>query len=395
MREYGYDSGVGFSFLVNAPIAFDLISNREFTYHEHLVEAELIHMNGRTYDAEIGRFMQADPVVQDPGNGQNLNRYTYVLNSPMSYTDPSGYFSYRVPQAAKRSNPFLPLLQYGAAIFTGGQSLWIRVAAQAAVIYATTRDLGATAKGAFISVVSGNVYGPQSAIGAFSNYASTFNDKVSFALNFVINGINSGSLADTATNLAYEVTNYYASKEVERFANKNGMTLSEFNALLTLNSFIGLEIAGTRLRRDSNSNSYNIWGFTQRRGGAIPGDLGRYIGILWDINDTILGYQGLIDAVGYEFISKTNGGGTLGICHSLGTLTCNNLVARGYAPSAQLNSLPFGNVAVGTNSRGTNLGIFDLVNGGLIGFLFNPLSNFTACESIPCHSYYPNYEGKP
>ncbi|PCK04759.1 MAG: hypothetical protein COA42_18895, partial [Alteromonadaceae bacterium] len=52
----------------------------------------LIHMNGRVYDAELGRFISADPFVQDRTNLQALNRYSYVLNSPLSYTDPSGYF---------------------------------------------------------------------------------------------------------------------------------------------------------------------------------------------------------------------------------------------------------------------------------------------------------------
>ncbi len=54
------------------------IITRGYTGHEMLDEVGIIHMNGRTYDAEIGRFMQADPVVQDPGNGQNLNRYSYL-----------------------------------------------------------------------------------------------------------------------------------------------------------------------------------------------------------------------------------------------------------------------------------------------------------------------------
>ena len=53
---------------------------------------EVIHMGGRTYNPHLGRFMQADPFVQAPGNLQNYNRYSYVLNNPMSYTDPSGYF---------------------------------------------------------------------------------------------------------------------------------------------------------------------------------------------------------------------------------------------------------------------------------------------------------------
>jgi hypothetical protein len=50
----------------------------------------LIHMNGRIYDALLGRFLQADPFVED---ATTLNRYTYVHNNPLAYTDPSGYFS--------------------------------------------------------------------------------------------------------------------------------------------------------------------------------------------------------------------------------------------------------------------------------------------------------------
>ncbi|WP_233081090.1 RHS repeat-associated core domain-containing protein [Rheinheimera soli] len=48
-------------------------------------------MNGRIYDATLARFMQADPIVQAPTNTQSYNRYSYVLNNPLSYTDPSGY----------------------------------------------------------------------------------------------------------------------------------------------------------------------------------------------------------------------------------------------------------------------------------------------------------------
>ncbi|MBK7728318.1 MAG: RHS repeat-associated core domain-containing protein [Gammaproteobacteria bacterium] len=51
----------------------------------------LIHMGGRVYDAEIGRFLSADPFVQDITNLQGLNRYS-CENNPLSYTDPSGFF---------------------------------------------------------------------------------------------------------------------------------------------------------------------------------------------------------------------------------------------------------------------------------------------------------------
>ena len=68
------------------------ITNKGFTGHEQMDGVNLIHMGGRVYDAEIGRFLSADPFVQDSTNIQALNRYSYVQNNPLSYTDPSGYF---------------------------------------------------------------------------------------------------------------------------------------------------------------------------------------------------------------------------------------------------------------------------------------------------------------
>jgi RHS repeat-associated protein len=64
--------------------------DRGFTGHEHL-DFGLIHMNGRIYDPKWGRFLQADPIIQSPYDLQNYNRYSYVMNNPVSMTDPSGY----------------------------------------------------------------------------------------------------------------------------------------------------------------------------------------------------------------------------------------------------------------------------------------------------------------
>ncbi|MFZ6727273.1 hypothetical protein ACO0K2_17415 [Undibacterium sp. MH2W] len=35
--------------------------------------------------------MSSDPLVQDPTNGHNYNRYSYVLNNPTNLTDPTGF----------------------------------------------------------------------------------------------------------------------------------------------------------------------------------------------------------------------------------------------------------------------------------------------------------------
>ncbi|WP_181389775.1 FG-GAP-like repeat-containing protein [Leucothrix pacifica] len=63
-----------------------------YTGHEQDDEVGLINMKGRLYDPEIGRFISADPHVQAAGDTQSYNRYSYVKNNPLSYTDPSGYF---------------------------------------------------------------------------------------------------------------------------------------------------------------------------------------------------------------------------------------------------------------------------------------------------------------
>ncbi len=67
------------------------LSTRGFTGHEMVDSVGIIHMNGRIYDPMLGRFLQADPVVQASKHTQSLNRYTYALNNLLSFTDPSGY----------------------------------------------------------------------------------------------------------------------------------------------------------------------------------------------------------------------------------------------------------------------------------------------------------------
>lgn len=63
---------------------------RGYTGHEMLNEFGIINMNGRLYDPVLGRFFSPDNYVQAPDNSQNFNRYSYCLNNPLKYTDPSG-----------------------------------------------------------------------------------------------------------------------------------------------------------------------------------------------------------------------------------------------------------------------------------------------------------------
>jgi RHS repeat-associated protein len=76
------------------------LTNRGYTLHEHILSPfggagggfGLINMNGRIYDPVLAKFLSPDPYVQMPNFTQNFNRYSYCLNNPFSYTDPSGEF---------------------------------------------------------------------------------------------------------------------------------------------------------------------------------------------------------------------------------------------------------------------------------------------------------------
>jgi RHS repeat-associated protein len=96
---------------------------RGFTGHEMIDGTDIVHMNGRIYDSALGRFLQADPIIQEPNNPQNFNRYSYVLNNPLSLTDPSGFLFGGIGKAFRRAlagvlrnipipseNPFIRLL---------------------------------------------------------------------------------------------------------------------------------------------------------------------------------------------------------------------------------------------------------------------------------------------
>ncbi|WP_179957788.1 FG-GAP-like repeat-containing protein [Exilibacterium tricleocarpae] len=79
-------------------------TNKGYTGHENVQEVNLIHMNGRMYDATLARFISADVIIQEPRASQSYNRYSYVWNNPMKYTDPTGHITEtRVGRAISRA----------------------------------------------------------------------------------------------------------------------------------------------------------------------------------------------------------------------------------------------------------------------------------------------------
>jgi hypothetical protein len=110
-------------------------------------------MNGRVYDPKLGRFLSADPFVQAPANTQSHNRYSYVLNNPLSFTDPSGYFLKKL---------------FGSSLFRTIASIAITAFAPQWGILKWAGDFGANAIAGFAAGVAAGGGFKGGVLGAFS-----------------------------------------------------------------------------------------------------------------------------------------------------------------------------------------------------------------------------------
>lgn len=172
----------GKQFLVNNSILTytSPAQSKGYTGHEMVNDFEVIHMGGRTYNPTLGRFMQADPFIQEPSNLQSYNRYAYVQNNPMSYTDPSGYFLKKLMQvtgvtAAMKflaSNAFLNGIVMAALNFMPVCKGWCSAAFAAVQSYAVTGSLGGALRSGLFAYV-GTGIGALGNLGGLAGFAAS------------------------------------------------------------------------------------------------------------------------------------------------------------------------------------------------------------------------------
>ncbi|MBI2045786.1 RHS repeat-associated core domain-containing protein [Candidatus Pacearchaeota archaeon] len=66
-------------------------SGERFTYTgKELDDSGLYYYGARYYEPASGRFISPDPISGSIENPQSLNKYSYVLNNPNKFVDPSG-----------------------------------------------------------------------------------------------------------------------------------------------------------------------------------------------------------------------------------------------------------------------------------------------------------------
>ncbi|MBC6428954.1 MAG: RHS repeat-associated core domain-containing protein, partial [Cellvibrionales bacterium] len=157
------------------------LTTRGYTGHEMLDTVGLIHMNGRIYAPQLGRFLQADPFIQAPTHSQSLNRYSYVLNNPLNATDPTGYFVFT-----------LAALVYTAV--AEGIKWYVVSAIFAAASFADTLVAGGSLSDALrAGAISGLSAAAFSAVGASNSFSYAIGDGLEqLAINAVANGVVGG-----------------------------------------------------------------------------------------------------------------------------------------------------------------------------------------------------------
>jgi RHS repeat-associated protein len=213
------------------------LGDRGYTFHEHLPQFALINMNGRVYDPVLGRFLSPDPYVQAPTNTQNYNRYSYVLNNPLKYTDPSGEVIFTLAALLiPGGQVFLPLAismdvgwmtggisaDYRGMSFTDGAWRGLILGTLGGFMGLTTTGGGLFAnvaldaiKGGFVGAVGAGLYGNDMRQGFWigAAYGATF----SLATSIIQMAHNAKGGHGFRTN--YGVRNhYYANKEYDKWA---------------------------------------------------------------------------------------------------------------------------------------------------------------------------------
>ncbi len=86
----------------------NIITDRAYTGQRENMELGLYYYNARFYAPGVGRFLSADTIVPDPANPQSLNRYAYVLNSPINFSDPSGHRECGATDNCNAPLPYIP-----------------------------------------------------------------------------------------------------------------------------------------------------------------------------------------------------------------------------------------------------------------------------------------------
>ena len=76
---------------INGEVEEETLTDYRYTGQLEQADVGLYYYGARWYDPALGRFTQPDTLIPQPGNPLDWDRYAYVRNSPVNYTDPTGH----------------------------------------------------------------------------------------------------------------------------------------------------------------------------------------------------------------------------------------------------------------------------------------------------------------
>ncbi len=135
-------------------------NSHRFTGHERDSETNLDYMMARYYEAGLGRFLSVDPDSRSarPENPQTWNRYAYVLNNPIRFTDPQGTLEQETKkvfaEVSTRSNDTKVTASAGAVetkVSGAAGTLTVGVATVQAETHSTGSTNGSSVSGSIMS----------------------------------------------------------------------------------------------------------------------------------------------------------------------------------------------------------------------------------------------------
>lgn len=186
------------------------LSRKGFANHETIDLFNLIHMSGRIYDPHIGRFLSADPTVQNPEDLQSLNRYSYCINNPLRYIDPDGYnffddvirgFGHIIHDIGVgvgkvfQSHNIEKLLLISCSILSGNAAWYIMPLASSSLTAISGGDFSNIMKSAAIAFAEVEIWSIDYNIAKSINHAGNWSGFISKSEDILIHGSLGGGLS--------------------------------------------------------------------------------------------------------------------------------------------------------------------------------------------------------
>lgn len=404
-----------------SPAQIALLKNdtdRGYTLQEQLDNVALIHMDGRLYDPTIDRMISADPTIRGPIASQSYNRYAYVYDNPLRYTDPTGYCGFclstftnpvsvltGIPMPASTAQALLSgateALKHPSVMFADTSPIVGHYVNDAFARSSTLRQVGG-----YVAMVASFFTGPEVYAGyevyitdvqggtplqdlgaGVAGYIAAYGEDQLVAGGVAAYG--SGQFIGLAQYIGSTGMHAYANRKFQlmmsRYAEHHGMTLLQLDAELFAFSYLGKEVVGSRFTNNFEGQAQvGITGFFSNgdgpmnydqlaadtdnpQGVLVTGWASKPLDLVFDSTDTLLAWQGLPDASAVDLLASGYSSNIYG--HSLGALDVSNLQAYGMVSSSTLYALPFG--AIAPSGSQLHLESEDPISGGPLGILTN------------------------